>query len=228
LLSITNALYCRAVRLHLERSRIEDNILKKDNMKKILLSVSMILISMIVRGQNIEISIGPSINDLYNSPAITGLPNYKSKAGFSAGLHLTKSVEKKLTFRYGLIYQHSKIEVDPFIDPYYDPPPFNATADIFSIEIDANLNLKHNFYLCLGPTIDLQVANNPDNIESQTGIGLIVGFGKKIKLNNKLLLNIRPNFGLRNIITMEEKDALKLKLMTAGLNLGIIFCKTQE
>ena len=63
-------------------------------MKRILLGISMILVSMIVRGQNFEISIAPSINDIYHSPDIIGLPNYKPKAGFSAGLHIAKSVEK--------------------------------------------------------------------------------------------------------------------------------------
>jgi hypothetical protein len=197
-------------------------------MKSIVLSIPMILMSMIVRGQNFEISFAPAINDIWHSPDLTGLPVYKSRAGFNAGIHIARSVEKKLTLRYGLTYQHSKVEVDPFIDPSYDPPPSDATADILSLEIDANLNFKHNFYLSFGPTIDLQLANKPDNLESQTGVGLITGFGKRFKLNEKLFLNVRPNMGLRNIITMEDENALKLRLLTAGLNIGIVFSNARD
>ena len=192
-------------------------------MRKSILILSMILIAKMLHGQQFEISIGPTFNNLFHSPAIIGFPNYNSKIGFCTGFTFTSSTENRFTFKYGINYQCAKIEIDPFIDPRFNPPPYDASINLFSLGASANLNLRHLFYIDLGPTIDLSFKNNPEeSIDNQTGIGVALRFGKKFKLNDNLSFSISPNVWIHNLIPIKEKDSPS-KLVVAGLNGGITF-----
>ena len=197
-------------------------------MKRSILFISIILLSKILQGQQIEISIAPTINSIYHSPAIVGLPDYDAKLGFNAGLHLSSSTEKRLNIKYGINYQHAEIQIDPFIDPQYNPPPYEVAVNLFSLEVTANLNLRHMFYISLGPTLDLSSYNNLEiSLDDQTGVGLSFGIGKRLRLKDNLSININPNLWIHNVIPIKEKDS-PLKLVVAGLSAGIIFTKNPK
>lgn len=191
-------------------------------MKKAILIITTILITIMTFGQEFGISISPSINNLFHSVAMIGLPNYISRPGINIGLIYDQRPERKFNILYSLYYQHSAIKIDPFIDPNYNPPPYISTIDLLSGGISANFTLKGRFSVNVGPTADLQIKDDPKSgINDQTGIGLSAGIGTRLKLNDRLFLKLEPKLWIHNIIPIQEQTR-NLKLVQVGLDIGLI------
>jgi hypothetical protein len=191
-------------------------------MKKAFLLITTILISKMTFGQEFGISISPSINNLFHSIDIIGLPNYISRSGVGIGLTYVHRPERKINLLYSLYYQHSNIKIDPFIDPNYNLPAYILTIDLLSGGLAADFRLKDSFSVNVGPTADFQLKDDPrSGSNDQTGIGLSAGIGARLKINDKIFLKLEPRIWIHNIIPI-PKEPLHLKLVQVGLDIGLI------
>lgn len=193
-------------------------------MKKIAIVWVLAGMTNLAYGQLTKISMAPVIGKFLYYQFVAGGPGQQGKIGFSTSLEYLAHPYKKLSLGAGIGYQYCQVE---FIPNFNTGNLILHTEDVnlFSISLKTVRNLKRDFYLSLDPSLDIHIGPDLTQIiDDQTGFGVSLGFGKYIKLNEKLLLNIEPRLWFHNVIPF-QKENFTNRLTIAGLNLGLAFRK---
>lgn len=190
-------------------------------MKRVTLISLIVLLTTLVYGQEIKISVSPTINNaLYYQP-VDGGAGRNSKFGFGTSLDYILRKDKRVNLGLGLSYQFCQVEYTPNMNTG-DFIGQTDKVNLISINLISIYNLKKNFYLSLNPLIDFHLNYDTENIiDKQSGCGLSFSFGKHLKLTDRMLLNLEPKLWIHNIIPFHS-DQLTQRLTVAGLNVGIV------
>ena len=192
-------------------------------MKKAILTSFIILLTTILSGQEIRISIAPTINNAHYFKSIDGGPGHNPKFGFSTSIGYFMKPDRKLSFGVDLSYQLSPVEITAGVVPWNPPPSYSETLRLLSFGLNTIVNFKKDFYLRINPSLDLQTDYSSENsIDNQTGLGLSAGFGKNIKIKETIFINVEPRLWAHNIIPFND-GYYPLRMITTGLNIGLGF-----
>ncbi len=191
-------------------------------MKKVTLSFLIAFLTIILYGQEIKISVAPTINNAFYYQFVAGGAGQKTKSGISTSVEYIFRNEKRISLGLGLNYQFCRVEFTPNMNT----GDFIGQTDIVNL-ISVNLvsvyDLNKNFYLSLNPSIDFHLNYETENvIDRQSGVGLSISFGKYLKLTDDILLNLEPKLWIHNIIPFSGFDFTQ-RLTVAGLNVGLVF-----
>jgi hypothetical protein len=196
-------------------------------MKKATLISFLFILTTILPGQEIKISISPTINNAFYFKSVVGGAGRDFKPGFSTSLDFLFLNEKRINIGFGFRYQFMQVEYTPNMNT----GDFTGQTDrinIASLDISAIYNLKHNFYLNLSPLINLQLKYTSDLMtDKQNGLGLSLSIGKYLNLKDNLRLNIEPKLTINNIVPFNPEDSMTLRMASVGLNIGLVFGKTK-
>jgi hypothetical protein len=191
-------------------------------MKNAILTSLILIMTTILSGQEIKISVAPTMNNALYYRFVAGGPGRNYEPGISASIEYIFPNDKKINFGLGFCYQFSQVKFRPNMNS----GSFTGQTDkvnLISINFAAICNLKKNFYLSLNPMINLQLNYKSDFItDRQNGLGLSLSIGKHFILNDKIQLNIEPKLWINNIYPFQTEN-LPLRLTTAGLNIGLVF-----
>jgi hypothetical protein len=191
-------------------------------MGKITLTFLALIMTTFLSGQEFKVSVGPAISFALINPLAIGGPSQSAQPGLNTSIDYLFRNDKKLSFGLGFSYQFNQVRWTGHHDNN-NFVPRTETFNLFSINFRSTLNFKRNFYLSLDPSLDLQSFNTSIQIiDNQSGLGLSLAFGKRIKIRERLLLNIEPRFWVHNIIPF-QKDNSGYCLTTNSLNIGLIF-----
>ena len=194
-------------------------------MKKAPLILILFILTTILHGQEIKISIAPTINNAFYFKSVDGSAGRDFKPGISTSLDFSFLNEKRINIGFGFRYQFMQVEYTPNMNT----GEFTGQTDkinIVSFDISAIYNLKHNFYLSLSPLINLQTKYTSDLMtDKQNGLGLSLSMGKHINLKDNIQLNIEPELTINNIVPFNPDNYLTLRMASAGLNIGLVFGK---
>jgi hypothetical protein len=190
-------------------------------MEKAILTSIIITLTTVLCGQDIKISVAPTINAAPAYLAVGG-PGQNIKAGFSTSADYRHITDKRVTFGFGFYYQYSQVEFVPNLnsgDMLLTTEKVNLASVIFRSIYD----LKKDFYLSFDPVVDLHIGYDSEQIiDNQTGLGLSLAFGKSIKIKDTIFLNIEPRLWIHNIVPFHDIN-IPYRLTTAGLNIGVVF-----
>ncbi len=193
-------------------------------MKKTSLFYCLFIFTPVLFAQEIKISVAPTINNAFYFKAVDGGPGRNFKPGFSALLEYSFPDDKIIKLGVGICYQFAMVEYTPNMNT----GNFTGQTDklsLASVNFAAIFNLGKDFYLSLTPLISLQLNYDSNYItDRQSGPGISFSFGKHLKLNDKIKLNIEPEIRINNIIPFRSEN-LPLRLTSAGINFGLVFCK---
>jgi len=192
-------------------------------MKTILLTILAAFFTTNAFTQEIKISISPTMNNALHLRYVSGGPNYNWRPGVNASLSYHFKTDNKINFAVGLTYQNATVQVDPFITPQDDPPPFNESINLLALNVGAYYNFNKGYFASIDPLIHFQIDYHDDNsISNQTGIGISGGIGKKLNFKSNMSISIEPKIWIYNLIPFQE-ESLPLRLTVAGLNIGLNF-----
>lgn len=191
-------------------------------MKKVTLTSLIVFLTTMVYGQEIKISVAPTINNAFYYQPVDGGAGRKFKTGYGTSLDYIIRKDKRVNLGLGLSYQFCQVEYTPNMNT----GDFIGQTDIVNL-ISVNLvsvyDLNKNFYLSLNPSIDFHLNYETENvIDRQSGVGLSISFGKYLKLTDDILLNLEPKLWIHNIIPFSGFDFTQ-RLTVAGLNVGLVF-----
>lgn len=196
-------------------------------MKNAILTSLILIMTTILYGQEIKISVAPTINNALYYKFVAGGYGRNFKPGFSTSFEYLFRCDKKINSGFGLCYQFTQVEYTPTIES----SGFTGQTDkinIISFNFATILKMKHDFYLSLNPLINIQLNQNSDFLtDNQNGLGLSFSYGKYINLKNNIQLNIEPKILINNIVPFNPEDYLTLRMTSAGLNIGLVFGKTK-
>jgi hypothetical protein len=191
---------------------------KPGAMKKITLTSLIIILTTILSGQKIKISVAPTINNALYYHFTAGGPGHIFKPGFSTSLEYILQNDKRINYGFGLSYQFCQIGYTPNMNTG-DFIGQTDRVNLISINLISVYNLRKNFYLSFIPLIDFHLNYDSENIiENQSGCGLSFSVGKLIKLNDRIILNLEPRLWIHNIVPLNSEH-----LTVAGLNIGFVF-----
>lgn len=192
-------------------------------MKKGTLIFILFILAKTISGQEIKISLAPTINNSLYFVSVTGGPGHISKPGFTTSVDVLYLNGKKVNIGFGCFYQFMRVEYTPNNNTGY----FTGQTDninILAINFAAIYNLKHDYYLSLNPMINLQLKYKSNFItDKQNGLGLSFSIGKYFSLSDNIRLNIEPKIVINNIAPFGPNDFRKLRMISAGLNIGLVF-----
>jgi hypothetical protein len=191
-------------------------------MKKSIL-ISLILIQTnILSGQEIKISIAPTINAGLYYQFVAGGPGQNIKAGITTSLDYLLINDKRINFGLGLNYHFCQVEFVPNLNTQ-DMPLHTENVNLISARFKSVYKLINLFYISLDPTLDFHLNyDSQQTLDRQSGLGLSFGFGKNINLKESVCLNIEPRLWIHNIISFGEPN-LGYRLTTLGINIGLAF-----
>lgn len=191
-------------------------------MRKSILISCLFILTTFLNGQEIKISLAPTLNFAPYYKSVLGGPGQNVKAGFICSFDYLFNNDKRLKFGTGLNYNFNQLEFTQNLNTG-EMVPYIEKVNIFSVRFKTVYNFKNDFYLNLDPSLDFHLfLNNVHILNSQTGIGFALGVGKNIKLNDALYLNIEPKLWIHNIIPFNY-EPYPYHLTTIGLNVGLIF-----
>jgi len=191
-------------------------------MKTTLITILAVFLTTSAFAQEIRISVSPTMNNAFYFKPVDGAPAYYWRSGFNACLGYHFKTDKRINLAVGLTYQNATINVDPFIPPLDDIPSYNESISLLSFSVGACYNFNSGFYATIDPLIHYQFDYQDNSTINQTGIGVSGGIGKKLSLKSNLLMNVEPKIWIHNLIPLQQEN-LPLRLMVAGINIGLIF-----
>ena len=153
-------------------------------------------------------------SELIRFTSSDGAGGYSNSNSYELGLKYSKAISNKLSLEIGMNLFHADVAIS-FNDP--DTEDKQETIDLISIPITANLELKNNFFFSSGISIDIQ--NEDQSYDRQSGIGLSIGVGKRIYMND-FYFNINPLISIHSLLPF-HKESQHQRLLKAGLLLGI-------
>ncbi len=192
-------------------------------MKKSALTYFFLLMTTLLLSQELKISIAPTISNVHFYDYFIGATYGQPRFGINSNIDYLFVTNKRVEFGFGLGFQNSKVYLITPSPSLIDYSAATESVNILSINLRSVYNLKKDFYITLVPSLDLQIKpNDLQKINNQTGLGLSLGIGNNIKLNESLSLNIEPRIWFHNIIPNKD-ETIPYKLITTGLNLGLVF-----
>lgn len=192
-------------------------------MRKLIISSIIFFLTTMLYGQEFKISLAPTINSAHLYWAVKGAPPGQNwKAGFSTSFDYLFIRDKKINFGLGINYHFSQVEFI-FNSNTGDMILRTENINLISLRFRTVYILKNHFYISLDPAIDLHLNYDERQLlDNQSGLGLSLGIGKNIRINDALLLNIEPKLWVHNIVPFHN-ESLPYRLTTIGLNFGLVF-----
>ena len=192
-------------------------------MKKVSLTYFFLLMTTLLLSQEFKFSIAPTLSNVHFYDYSIGATYGQPRFGINSNIDYLFVTNKRVEFGFGLGFQNSKVYLITPSPGFSDYSASNEGVNILSINFRSVYNLKKDFYITLVPSLDLQIKpNDLQKLNNQTGLGLSLGIGNNIKLNELLSLNIEPRIWLHNIIP-SKAETIPYKLISTGLNLGLVF-----
>lgn len=188
-------------------------------MKK-LLSIHMLLLLVIMsKGQETVLSFAPTLNNVFHYQFVSGGPNANSRPGLNVAFEHVKSTTNRVSYGYGISYQFGQVKLIPA--PMIEREPHTESINIISASFKTVFNFQKRYYLSTDPLIGIQLkSSSQKSISNQSGVGISIGYGKRILLNEKSSINIEPRLWIHNVVPFVDTD-IPERLTVIGIKAGI-------
>jgi hypothetical protein len=214
------------------------------NMKRLAFLFTIVLLSVIVKGQNGVIEVGfegaPSISFLRGNEILSN--NSKLRIGFSCGFFFQYNISRRFSLRSiiafeqkGSSYSFTNIDTNGYSTVIKGYSNFNYIT--IPILFRTTFGDKLKFFMDIGPFVGYLISQKniykndfyaPASTYSQYipfDLGLSCGLGVEIPVTNNLLISceIRDNLGLLNIGKGEVYNDGSIKTNSTNLLIGFAY-----
>lgn len=177
----------------------------------------------LIFSQELKISVAPTLSNVHFYNYFIGGTYGQPRIGVNTNIDYLFITNKLVEFGFGLGFQNSHVKL---VTPHPELSGYSFGTEgvnLLSINLRSAINLNKDFYITLVPSLDLQIKpNDLQKLNNQTGIGLSLGIGNNVKLNETVSLNIEPRLWIHNLIPLESVNH-PYRLTTAAINLGLVF-----
>ena len=146
--------------------------------------------------------------------------NSRGDQFYVAGLNYLYQLNKVLEFETGIEYANHKFYIVS-TDPLIDAKGIKTTISVINIPLSLRVNFARYFFINGGLNVDIN-ATKSEYIDSQTGIGGIIGLGLKYDSQLGVSVFVNPYFKAYSLIPFTEVDNHQ-RLMESGLRFGLMY-----
>jgi len=133
------------------------------------------------------------------------------------GVRYIYHTNKRLSYEVGINYMTTRVALTPTPTGQLVTEIRAETLEIMSVPLFVHYSLGNYFFVNGGPMLDFQLSEN--TVDSQSGIGLGLGFGAAINLG-ELSLFVNPNIRSHAVIPT-QKERYQNRLAAFGLQFGV-------
>ncbi len=150
-----------------------------------------------------------------------GGASFSGKYFYSIGLNYMYSLHKWLDFETGMEYSHYTISIHPNLPPDMDRTPYDEQFSLMSIPVSLRINFLKYCFVNGGFELDFDPAFSSP-IDSQDGIGSLLGVG--LKYDSKLGVSafVNPYFKIHSLISLSGIENHQ-RLFESGYRFGIMY-----
>ena len=160
-------------------------------------------------------------NQAFYFESLVGTGSYDGKGYYSLGITYIRPISKRLDIETGISYTEYKYRVSsaPMPDP---PAPYNITNAVVDIPVTVRWNFLKYFFLNGGLLLGIDTGKE-NGLDSQTGIGAMIGFGVKYDLKNiPLGFFANPYFKMHSLLPFST-DKYHQRTDECGFRLGVVY-----
>lgn len=152
---------------------------------------------------------------------LDGAPSYDSKGFYTIGVNYIHPLNNWLNIETGIEYAKHSISVHPNLPPNMDKSSYNAAFSLINIPITVRANFLKYLFINGGMLIGIH-ASSSSPIDSQTGVGAILGIGAQYEFNNGIGLFVNPYSKAHALIPFSA-EKYHQRLMEAGVKIGLTY-----
>ena len=165
-------------------------------------------------------------NDVTNSEraSLLGGESYSGKRFFTLGVSYVHPILSWIAIESGIEYSKHTITVEPMKMPNFPyTAPYDKSVSLINIPITARVSFLKYFFINGGLILDLEAANSSP-IESQTGVGTLLGIGAKYSLSNGFGAFVNGYYKAHTLVPFSaNNDDYRWRLIEGGLRIGVTY-----
>ena len=160
------------------------------------------------------------VNEPVYFTSLDGAGGYSSKNFYAFGLNYIHPLNKWLDIETGVEYAKHTVTVTPSTPPEWDNP-YNDCFSLVNIPITVRANFWDYFFVNGGLLLGFDTSSSSP-INSQSGIGVLLGIGAQYEFNNGIGLFINPYTKAHALIPLSS-DKHHQRLMETGVRFGMTY-----
>lgn len=170
--------------------------------------------------------LGITFSSFGDNPAIPfamlcGSASYSGEGFYTLGITYARPISKRFDFETGVEYSNHTLMVHPNLPPDMDNTPYETRLNLITIPFSVKVNLGRIFFLNGGGMLNVDSGiSNP--VDSQSGIGAMLGFGLGYVFKSGVYIYINPYMKAHALLPFVP-DRYHHHLMETGIRAGIAF-----
>lgn len=159
-------------------------------------------------------------NDVVRFRSLEGAASYQGNKFYTVGINYLYKLNNTFDVETGIEYSDHKIIIRPNLPPQTDNSPYGASFSLINIPVTLRVNFLKYCFLNGGLLLDID-AGSSSAIESQTGIGSVLGLGIKYDFKCGVSAFANPYFKEHSLIPFSSDDDHQ-RLMESGFRFGLM------
>lgn len=160
-------------------------------------------------------------NDVFSFQPLEGAASYNADNFYTLGINYLYPLNKTFDIETAFEYSKHHITIEPNVPPDMDDSPYGADFSVINIPVTLRVNFLRYFYFNGGLMIGIDpTVSSP--VDSQSGIGAVIGFGLKYDSKSGIAVFVNPYFKAHALISFSS-DEYPQHLMESGFRFGVMY-----
>jgi hypothetical protein len=160
-------------------------------------------------------------NDVLRFQNVEGGASYIGDKFYTLGINYLYKLNNLFDLETGVEYAHHKIIIHPGVTPGNTNPPYGESLSLIDIPVALRVNFLKYCFLNGGILLDID-AGTSSPIDSQTGIGSVLGLGIKYDFKSGVTVFANPYYKMHSWLAFSSGDNHQ-KLMESGFRFGLMY-----
>ena len=162
-------------------------------------------------------------NNAFHWESLDGAGGYTGKGYYSVGINYIYPLSSRWDIETGVEYGAYKYR---FSNASLGPDgfdPYMLTNKLITIPATVRFNFLRYFFFNTGLLLDINLDNNNNNMDSQTGIGAMIGLGAKYDFNQiPIGIYLNPYYKHHAVLPFSF-EKYHLRSDEAGFRIGVVY-----
>jgi len=168
--------------------------------------------------------IGITVSSFGSSDGLSfakGAASYTGNGFYAFGLNYIYSLNKTFDFETGVEYAHYTMSIHPNVPPGFENTPYDVNYSLINIPLTFRVNFLEYCFINAGLDLDFDpTVSNP--IESQDGIGSVLGLGLKYDSKSGISAFVNPYFKVHRLIPFSQSNGSP-RVLESAFRFGVMY-----
>ncbi len=160
-------------------------------------------------------------NDVFRINELMGATSYESNEFFNIGINYIQGVNSFVEIETGLEYSKHFVMVNPPIFHNITIMPRKMSFSLINIPATIRINFLKYFFINSGLLLDIDISSN-SSIDSQSGIGAIMGIGLKYDWDGGVSVFVNPYTKVHSLLPLMHWNHHQ-RVWENGFRFGVTF-----